>query len=237
MKRSILLIFAIFLFGLSFNCFGASPEVTKEELQKRIPGGVRIDSLNFEQETGLYEIVAQGQVLYLTPNMRFLIIGNVIDLSNLRNVTAERVRALRKIDFSSLPIQDAVKISGGKRAIAVFSDPECSYCRKLHAELKKLKDVAVYVYLFPLGIYPESRKRAEEIWCSKDRAKALDDHFEGRKSQGVKECETPIERNLSLAQKHFINGTPTIIFEDNEVINGYMDAGKIQAILDKKKGG
>ena len=136
---------------------------------------------------------------------------------------------MRKVDFSSLPRSDAIKISEGRRAIAIFTDPDCPYCKKLHAELGKLKDVAVYIFLFPIS--DEGRRKSIQIWCSEDRVKALDSAFNGGKLRASL-CEGhPIDRNVSLGQRLFITGTPTIITDRGEFINGYVKADVIEKAL------
>jgi thiol:disulfide interchange protein DsbC len=226
MKRTFLIIFLLLLSAVS-----SAETISKEKLEKVLPGNIRIDSLRFDQQLRLYEVFSQGQVFYLSEDLRFLIIGNVIDLKNLRNLTTDRIRDLRKVEFASLPKEDAIKISGGKRAIAVFTDPDCPYCKKLHGELKKLKDVAIYAYLYPMS--DEGRRRSIEIWCSQERAQALETAFNGGRLKSAG-CENhPVDRNLSLGKRLFISGTPTIITDRNEIINGYVDSGRIQAVLEK----
>ncbi len=225
MKRTFLIIFLLLLSAVS-----SAETISKEKLEKALPGHIRIDSLRFDQELRLYEVFSQGQVFYLSENLRYLIIGNIIDLSNLRNLTVDRVKALRKVEFASLPKEDAIKISEGKRAIAVFTDPDCPYCKKLHGELKKLKDVAIYVYLYPIS---DERRRSIEIWCSGERVEALETAFNGGRLKPASCQDHPVDRNLSLGKKLFISGTPTIITDRNEIINGYVDSGRIQVVLAK----
>lgn len=226
MKKTVFLMFFILLFSTV-----SLAEVPKESIEKMLPGSIRIDSFRFDKELRLYEVISQGQVFYITEDLRFLIVGNVIDLKNLRNLTADKVRGVRKVEFASLPKEDAIRISGGKRAIAVFTDPDCSFCKKLHGELKKLKDTSVYIYLFPVS--DEGRKKSIQIWCSGARVEALEAAFAGGSLKPASCQDHPVDRILSLGRKLFINGTPTIITDGNEIINGYVDSGKIQAILDK----
>jgi thiol:disulfide interchange protein DsbC len=217
-------------------------EISKEKVEKVLPGSPRIDSLRFDQELKLYEVVSQGQVFYLSEDLGFLIIGNVIDLRSLRNLTADRIRDLRKVEFSSLPMEDAIKTSEGNKAIAVFIDPDCPYCKKLYGELRKLKDTSIYIFLYPLS--DEGRKRSIQIWCSGKKVEALEIAFNGGRLKSESRrldspsCEDhPVDRNLSLGKRLLISGTPTIITERGEIINGYVDSGRIQAILEKRPKG
>ena len=224
MKLKVIVIIIVVLFSAVFS-FGENP---REKLE-RVPGFPRIEILKFNEELGFYEVIADGKLFYLSQDLKFLFIGSVIDLRTLKNLTSEKVREMRRIDFSSLPRSDAIKVSEGKRVIAVFTDPDCPYCKKLHVELGKLKDVAVYVYLFPLS--NEGRNKAIQVWCSEDRVKALDLAFNGGKLKASL-CEShPIDRNISLGQKLFISGTPVIITDRGEFINGYVKAEVIEKAL------
>jgi len=224
-KFKIILILILIVFSNVFS-YG---ETQRERLEKVLPGSPRIDSFKFIEEIGFYEVVADGRLFYLSRDLRFLFIGNVIDLRTLKNLTSDRIKEMRRVDFSSLPRADAIKISDGKRAIAVFTDPECPYCKKLHAELGKLKDVSVYIYLFPIS--SGGRNKAIQVWCSEDRVRALDSAFNGGRLKASL-CEGhPIDRNLSLGQRLFITGTPMIITDRGEFINGYVRAEVIEKAL------
>ena len=51
--------------------------------------------------------------------------------------------------------------------VAVFTDPDCPFCVKLHRELKKLvtrnRDVTIYVKMFPLKMHPKAHDKARVI--------------------------------------------------------------------------
>lgn len=224
MKKGLVFLFIfLIIWTLSYA------EVSKEKIEKVLPGNIKIESLRFDEGYGLYEVISQGKIFYLTQDLRYLIIGNVIDLRTLRNITADRVREARKVNFDSLPKADAIKISDGKKAIAVFTDPDCPYCKKLHSELLKLKDTAIYIFLFPIS--EEGRKKSIRIWCSDDRLKALDLAFNSGNLRSEVCSEHPIDRNLFLGRKLFISGTPTIITDKGEFINGYVKLEVIQDAL------
>jgi len=195
---------------------------------------VKIDTVRYLDEIGLYEATSDGRVFYLTKNLRYFILGSVIDLKSRKNLTADRASELLRVDYSTLRKADAVKMGKGERSIAVFTDPDCPYCRKLHVELKKLKDVSVYVYLYPLeSLHQDAKKKAIAIWCSKDRPAALDACFTGDATAGdpVVSCENPVEDNIRFAKEHRITGTPTVILENGKVVTGYMDAERLTSII------
>jgi len=63
---------------------------------------------------------------------QYFLFGHFYDMKTQRDLTAERKDSLRADRVpSSLPLADAVKeVRGnGARTLAIFSDPDCPYCR------------------------------------------------------------------------------------------------------------
>jgi thiol:disulfide interchange protein DsbC len=108
------------------------------------------------------------------------------------------------VDFASLPLQHAIKsVHGqGRRTLAVFSDPDCPYCKKLEQELAKVDDVTVYTFLMPLEqLHPDSRAKADAVWCSKDRSAAWSAlMLDGKVPKKTKGCQAPHQAVLPLAE-------------------------------------
>ena len=126
---------------------------------------------------------------------RFVFSGRLLDMDRGEDLTDKRLKDLRRIAFDSLPLDKAVKTvyGNGKRKLAVFTDVDCPFSRKLGTTLESLKDVTVYTFLFPLeSIHPEARGKSDAIWCAKD-------HF--FTDGGFKDaCQRrqPIRKNFSL---------------------------------------
>lgn len=146
--------------------------------------------------------------------------------------------ALKKLDIKSIPLSDAVRIGdpSAKNKIIVFDDPDCPYCRKLHPELKEIvkkrKDIAVYIKLFPLvKLHPQAYEKSKAIICS-NSLKVLDDAFEGREVPKG-DCDTNVlEENIKLAGKLGISGTPAIILPDGRLVPGYMSAESLLKLME-----
>jgi len=114
--------------------------------------------------------------------------------------------------------------------VIVFTDPDCPYCGKLHAELKKViaesKDIAFYLKLVALPMHPDARWKSESILCSKS-LQLLEDNFE-QKVIPKPGCETKaVEDNINLSRTLDISGTPTMIMPDGMVVVGGRDAKTI----------
>jgi thiol:disulfide interchange protein DsbC len=186
---------------------------------------------------GIYEVVLGKNITYTDESAKFFLFGDVIRMSDQTNLTSPKRDDLKKLDFASLPLKDAIKYTkgNGSRKIAVFSDPQCPFCKKLEAELLKLDNVTIYIFTNPIvGLHPEARNLSKKIWCSKDKAKAWREYLLSSiepKSDGL--CENPVDRNIGLAQSLGLNGTPMSVLEDGSVIEGSVSFGELDYKLDK----
>ena len=91
---------------------------------------------------GIYEVVMGRNVAFVEESGRYFIFGRMFDMEKQEDITsgAEAAQpASPAVDFASLPLQHAIKsVHGqGRRTLAVFSDPDCPYCKKLEQELAK----------------------------------------------------------------------------------------------------
>jgi thiol:disulfide interchange protein DsbC len=171
---------------------------------------------------GLYEVAFDDRLVYTDEKMTYLFSGNILDMHTMKNLTEAREKQLYAINFDTLPLDLAIKnVKGsGKRRLAVFTDPNCQYCKKLEKELVDLTDTTVYIFVLP--ILPGSEEKARAIWCSPDRLKAWEDHMlRGVAPRSDKACDVAALARISMqAEKLRINVTPTLIFEDGVIKPG-----------------
>jgi len=196
--------------------------------------GTKVESVTKAGYLGLYEIYADGQIIYSDEKGTVFIVGPLIDGKTMKNVTQARMLKLTAIKWSDLPLERAVKVvrGDGKRAFATFEDPNCGYCKRLAKELKKMDNVTIYTFLFPI-LSQDSVDKSKRIWCAEDRAKAwVDWMVDGKAPTGNGDCDTTaITRNQEYGRKLNINGTPTLFFTDGERIPGAVPMAKIEAKL------
>lgn len=199
-------------------------------LKQRLVNLPAIDAITPMAMAGLYEVRIDRQVFYTDASGDFLFQGNIIDTRSMKNLTQERVAQLSAIDFSQLPLKDAIawKNGTGKHKIAVFADPNCGYCKKLERELQKVPDITVYTFIVPI-LGSDSTQKSQAIWCSKDAVQTWRDWMlQGKAPAPRPNCDNPIARNQALVQKLRINGTPGMYFEDGSHSPGLMPALAIQ---------
>ncbi len=200
--------------------------------------GAKAESVTKSGYLGLYEIYADGQILYSDDKGTAFIIGPLIDGKTMKNVTQERMNKLTAIKWSDLPLERAVKqVRGdGKRVLATFEDPNCGYCKRLAKDIQKLDNVTVYTFLYPI-LSEDSLKKSRQIWCSADRAKAWNDWIiDGKTPGGRDNCDTSaITRNLEFGRRLNITGTPTIVFADGERVPGAVPLNVLEQKLAQPK--
>ena len=222
-------------------CWGLAGAVWADEasirknLAERLPNFPAIDEVSKTAIPGIYELRIGNDILYTDENGHHVLQGQLIDTKTRANLTEARIAKLTQIDFATLPLQDAILIKQGTgaRKIAVFGDPNCGYCKRLERDLVGLKDVSIYTFLLPI-LGPDSNAKARDIWCARDRAKTwrawMVDGNAPSKAGGP--CDAgALERNLALGERHRVNGTPAIVFEDGTRSPGAMPAEQIESRL------
>ena len=234
MKRTTVTILFPFLFLL---LFGKSFALTNEEathiLKDYIKTEFKILEIKEAPLEGLWEVVCGiGQdrvILYIDKNLRFIISGQILDRQTKRNLTLDRLKDLRTVDPSTLPLENAIPMGEGKRRLYVFTDPQCHFCFQLHEELKQTKGLQVYFFLYPLA--PASYEKAKSIWCSKDRAKALEETYQGKELKSPPCDTTAINKNLEFGRRLFVDSTPTLLFPNGKIIEGYVPPDALENLL------
>ena len=199
---------------------------------------IKVESVAKTPFPGLYEVFVDGQILYTNDNFSWFIAeGRLVDAKTRKELTSSRLEELTKVDFDSLPLDQAIKIvrGNGSRKVAVFSDPDCPFCKKLEQkELLPLTDVTIYTFLFPLESHPDAANKSKAIWCATDRVKAWNDWIlNGQVAKGGANCETPLDKNAALGRKLGITSTPTLIFEDGKRMLGAYPSAEIEKALKK----
>jgi len=200
--------------------------------------GTKVSSVLKSPYLGLYEVYADGQILYTDEKLTAIIAGTLIDGKTMKNVTAERMQKLTAIKFSDLPLELAVKqVRGdGRRVLATFEDPNCGYCKKLAKDITKLDNVTIYTFLYPI-LSPDSLEKSNQIWCSSDKARAWNDWMMDGKLSGKGDCDTSaVRKTVELGHKLAITGTPTLFFADGERVPGAVPIAQIEKKLESASG-
>lgn len=194
--------------------------------------------VNRTSVSGVYEVVMGQNVAYVDQSGRYFFFGRMFDMQTQQDLTTGKLDDANRIDMAQLKKEDAIKTvkGNGKRTLYVFSDPDCPFCKQLEKNLVGLNDVTIYTYLFPLeSLHPDAKRKAVAVWCAKDKAKAWDELMnKGSEAKGGS-CANPVDRNIALAERFGITGTPTLIAADGRKMPGAANATAISQWLDNTK--
>jgi len=225
---------ALMTFGLASAMAQGHEATIRKALSERIPQIPKIEEITPTPLAGIYELrLSTNEIYYSDAAGNYLIQGNLIDTKNKRNLTEEREAKLSAIDFSALPLKDAITIvhGNGKRKLAVFEDPNCGYCKRFERDLAKVDNVTVYLFLLPV-LGPNSVEKSRNVWCAKDPAAAWTNLMQKDTQPTAAQCNTAaIDRNLEFARKYKITGTPTLVAQDGTRVPGAIDSSKIEKLL------
>ncbi|MFC5476460.1 DsbC family protein [Paraherbaspirillum soli] len=224
------------LFGLWLTVAGAeTPQETavKKKIEPQLGDGVKVDAVTKTPYSGLFEVRVGNDIFYTDASAKYVFIGRIMDAQSSRDFTRERIDALNKVKFSDLPLDLAVKkVKGnGQRVIAVFEDPNCGYCKRLHkTTLQEVDNVTVYTFMYNI-LAEDSAVKSRNVWCSADSNKAWTDLMVDGKAPAAAPaaCLSPNEKVMALGRRLNVTGTPTIIFTDGTRTPGWVDAKTLEA--------
>jgi thiol:disulfide interchange protein DsbC len=204
----------------------------KQLLEAKFPGAP-IRNVSKSPYFGLYEAQLDDRMLYTDGKVNYVIVGSVYDTATRTNLTERRMKLFNRVAWDSLPLELAIKkVKGdGSRKLAIFSDADCPYCKRLETEMKGLDNVTIYTFLFPIDqLHPDSARKSAMIWCAPDRIKAWDEWFtSGKLPDNKGDCPTPIAKTALLGQKYHVNATPTLVFADGSITPGALPLEQIEA--------
>ena len=240
MKKSVFAFCVRMLAGLvqAADVDQATDERIRSSLGALLPG-LQPDGVRATPVDNLFEVTFGTRVVYVTGDGRFLVQGKVIDLETRTEITEQRLSELKMAALAEVG-EDRMIIYGpedAKHTVTVFTDIDCGFCRKLHADMPEYnkQDIRMRYLFYPrAGLGSESYDKAVSVWCADDRKAAMDTAKAGG-AVPAKTCENPVAEHHALGQAMQLQGTPALLLEGGQMVPGYVPPDKLRTLLDQQR--
>jgi thiol:disulfide interchange protein DsbC len=221
----------------------AGPEATVRQAVLGL-AKVQIDSVKPAPIPGFYQVIASGQMVYVSADGKYMLTGNLIDLGSKKNLSDDVWADFRKAELAKVPAAERIVFAPAKPryTVSVFTDVNCGYCRALHehvADFNKAGIALEYIAWPREGVTTTSGSPTPtytemvSVWCAADRKAAFTAAKAGKQPKSAS-CTNPVKDEFDLGVRLGVTGTPTIVAEDGTVLGGYMTPDQLLKALEKR---
>lgn len=227
MKQMMFALLTALLLVVPVHAEDAATAKVRNAVNGLIPGE-KPDSVTPAVIPGLYEVAYGPRVFFVSADGRYLISGDMFDIEEGTNLSEARRGKGRLAALESAGKDSMITYRARgkeKHVITVFTDIDCTYCRKLHSGMKEMNDLGITVrYLaFPrAGIPSASYDKAVAVWCAADRNKSMDQAKNENKINMNTCAKNPVADHLALGQMLGVTGTPALVLDDGALVPGYL---------------
>ena len=186
---------------------------------------------------GVLMVQIAGDIVYMTTDGKFLIQGRVVNMDTREDLTESAKSEVRQELLAGVDTAKQITFSpeNPDYELMVFTDIDCGYCRKLHAQIEGYNEngIAIRYMAFPrAGIGSRSYEKAVSVWCADDQQEAMTQAKLGGEPDPA-QCENPIAEQYQLGMALGVTGTPAILTSDGTLIPGYVPPEQLRERLDK----
>ena len=213
-----------------------TPDARAAEAIRGLNPALKVERVRQAAIPGFREVIVGGQTAYVSDDGRYLLQGSLYDLKAKKDLSRASMAALRRDLLDKVPAGDRIVFAPAnpKYTVAVFTDVECGYCRKLHSQIADYNKLGIAVeYLaFPrMGLGTEDYQKMVDVWCAADRKSALTiAKNDGSLPRG--HCANPVAAEYTLGERVGLTGTPMIIAANGMEAPGYLAPQALKAWLD-----
>jgi thiol:disulfide interchange protein DsbC len=215
-----------------------TPEAHVRDVLKQLSPGIAIDRIGPAQIPGFREVVAGGQVVYVSDDGKYLFQGGLLDIGKRKDLSEAAMAKLRVDVLKTLPVSDRIVFAPAgkpKHTVVVLTDIECGYCRKFHSDIAEYtkRGIEVEYMAFPrAGIGSNDYRKMVAVWCADDRRKALTDAKNDRPI-AMKSCPNPVNMQYAAGLRMGLEGTPMLLSTDGQFLGGYLPPDALLQRLEK----
>ena len=186
---------------------------------------------------GILQVQINGDIIYTSADGKYMFQGRVIDLDTREDLTESAKAAIRRELIAEMDTTRQITFAPPqpKYSLMVFTDIDCGYCRKLHAQVEEYNQqgIAINYMSFPrAGIGSRSYEKAVAVWCADDQQDAMTQAKLGSEPD-PDQCENPVAEQYQLGIELGVTGTPALLTSNGQLIPGYVPPEKLRARLDQ----
>ena len=216
-----------------------TPEARVRAVLRELNPQIVVESIQPAPIPGFREVIATGQVVYISDDGKYLFQGGLMDVVKRKDMAEAAMAKLRVDILKTLPVEDRIVFSPAgkpKHTVVVLTDIECGYCRKFHTDIAEYtkRGIEVEYLAFPRsGLASADYRNMVSVWCAPDRRKALTDAKDGR-AVPSRTCKTPVDMQYRAGQRMGLTGTPMILNANGELMGGYLPPDALLQRLEAK---
>ncbi|MET0936541.1 MAG: DsbC family protein [Luteibacter sp.] len=237
---------AILAGAFAMTAFAADDQATVRAAVEGLGPGIEVSSIAPSPIPGYFQVVASGRMVYVSADGHYMINGNLVDLQKKTDLSAAAWAAMRKVELAKVPDSQRLIYSPAnpKHKVTVFTDVDCGFCRQLHAHIDEFnkQGIAVEYVFWPRegvkttgGNDTPSYTKAVSVWCSSDRKNAFNAAMSGSTPKAAT-CANPVKDEFELGERLGVNGTPTIVTENGDIVGGYVTPEQLLKALQAPAG-
>ena len=210
--------------------------VVEERIRSLAPNAPSI-AISETPIEGILMVQVGGDIVYATADGKFLIQGRVMNMETREDLTEAAKSEVRKELLAGMDTSQQITFTpeNPDYELTVFTDIDCGYCRKLHAQVEEYNKsgIAIHYMAFPrAGIGSHSYDKAVSVWCAADQQAAMTQAKLGAEPD-PEQCENPIAEQYQLGQALGVTGTPALLTADGTLIPGYVPPEQLRERLDQ----
>ena len=211
----------------------------KEKINKILPEGVNVREITYSQERDIFIVdIGDIQPIYVLPSTEYIILGDIFSLKGDKpeSETEKDKGKLRLKILADLNQESFIKFKSNneKTVLTVFTDVECTYCRKFHSEIDEYlaNGVSINYLAFPrTGIDSSSYEKMVAAWCSNEKKESIT-NLKNDIDIEMNSCENPVENHFEIGRRIGVTGTPAIITQTGLLLPGYIPANELIGIIE-----
>ena len=229
----------ISLFLLTFLFVAAAQgadDPVRQALAKIIPNSENM-AIADSPLTGIKQVTIDSMVFYVSEDGNYLMQGKLFDLETRTDLTEEALSVIRKDLMADVDSAGMISFAPEDALynVYVFTDIDCGYCRRLHAQIEEYNrlGIAVHYLFFPRsGVGTPSFSKAVSVWCADDKQAAFTAAKLGD-DPAPESCDNPVQAQYELGQKIGMTGTPALVLANGSMVRGYMPPAQLLQHLEQ----